>query len=116
MRPARALLRHEYAPCARPAQARVLVASWIASTTAPGVDTGAKHIVPAQTTARLSPEGSITAYGCADTAARASSGFEVVTLIERCARSSARAKTAAIRPYDRGRAATDSRARRARSR
>src|ERR1700686_1165007 len=100
MRPARALLRHEYAPCARPAQARVLVASWIASITAPGVDTGAKHIVPAQTTARLSPEGSITAYGGANTAARASSGFDAVTLTAWCGRWNARANTAAIRPYD----------------
>src|SRR5438874_7073965 len=96
--------------------ALVVEASLRASATAVGVVTGAKHMVPAHTTARRSPSGSTATYGCAARPARASSRFLVVTLIACGRRSSARAKTAAIRPYCRGRAATASRARRACSR
>src|SRR5436309_4254636 len=78
--------------------ARACEASLIASLTASGVDTGAKHICPEHTTARWSPSGSMTAYGWAARAARASSGFLVVTLTACARRSSARAKTAAMRP------------------
>src|SRR5205807_891515 len=43
-----------------------------ASATAVGVVTGAKHMVPAHTTARRSPSGSTATYGCAARPARAS--------------------------------------------
>ena len=88
-------------------------ASWIASLSAAGVDTGAKHMVPTHTTALWSVLGSITAYGCASIAARANPALPVLTLILCRSRSRARANTDAMRPYWRGRAATDSSARRA---
>ena len=72
-------------------QARAFEASWRASSSAAGVDTGAKHMVPTHTTARLSPLGSITAYGCASRAARTSSRFPRAHL-DRCAQAIQRAR------------------------